>query len=522
GVGNGKVAVSVKANDTTSQRSGTLHVGDQTITITQDAATQPGPVTIPALLPLPFRVIDAEYSPTLDAIVAVADDPYALRIFRIPAQTLTTVLLEHPATSVSVSPDGNYAAVGHDGFISYVNLVDGVLVKTLNVSTDVLDIVLAGNGYVYAFPRRDQWQTLRCVNIATNTETQHTGNQLYAGTVGRLHPGGSWIYAADNGLSPSDIEKYDTTGGTARYVSDSPYHGNYAMCGNVWFSDDGTRIYTPCGNVFRSTGDSTTDMRYVGAFDRDTRIRWAAHSTAFGSVAILPSYQGGYGAPPRTDQEIHYYTPDFLTFQGSSLLPSMNNGGTAWQTRGRWHFFSPDGVRQHTIVQADASSGILYDYAIATIDCTNAAVTPSPASFSIGAAGETLQIAITGKSGCGWKASATAQWLNTLTTGVGNGTVYVTVMPNASTSPRTGSVTIGGASGTITEAGAAITGFNAVGTSPTSVLLTWSFPVTADHFEIWRSAGGGFSMIGTTASLTFTDSGPGPNSAVIYRVRAVL
>ena len=70
---------------------------------------------------------------------------------------------------------------------------------------------MANNKWAYVFPKDDQWEYVRCINlnISTDNEANSTGGSMYAGTKGRLHPSGKFIYGADNGLSPSDIEKYD-------------------------------------------------------------------------------------------------------------------------------------------------------------------------------------------------------------------------------------------------------------------------------------------------------------------------
>ena len=76
-----------------------------------------------------------------------------------------------------------------------------------------------------------------------------------------LHPSGDYIYGADQGIFPSDIEKYDIRSGNLIYLYDSPYHGDYAMGGNLWISEDGLRIFTALGNVFRSSVNQDTDMK---------------------------------------------------------------------------------------------------------------------------------------------------------------------------------------------------------------------------------------------------------------------
>lgn len=522
GAGNGAVTLNVAANESVSSRTATVTIGNATFTLTQNAPDGPVPLPARRTTALPFRVVDAEYSKSLDAIVAVSESPYRLVIYRPTTRSLLSVALGAAPLCVSVGPDGKFAAVGHDGTISYVDLENALLVKTLDVSANVLDIVLAGNGYVYAFPRVDQWETIRSVHISSNLETQSTGRSIYAGTLGRLHPGSTWMYGANNGLSPADIEKYDISAGTAVYKYDSPYHGDYPMCGNLWFSEDGARIYTACGNVFRSTAIESTDMTYAGKLEGESSIRWASNSQAAGSIAILPSYGAYWWQPsaPRSDHEVHYYTPDFLVYRGKYVLPPFVVENTSWPSRGRWHFFDATGTRQYVVVQSDSDSGMLYDFGVVMIDCANAAVSLDSAGTSIGANGGNLQTAVTGTEGCGWKAVSDVSWINTLSSGVGNGTVHMTVSQNSSASPRSGTVTVGGATFTIQQAGVTPTSVVATATSPTSVTVTWTSPA-ADRFEVWRVSPAGGALLASPTTLSFTDTTASPGSAYIYKVRAV-
>lgn len=318
---------------------------------------------------LSFRVIDAEYSKSLDKIIMVASQPTnQLHIYDPVAKTDTAVDLNLVPTSVSVSPDGMYAAVGHNAWISYVNLSTGALLKTIATTADVIDVVLAGNGYAYAFPRIDQWETIRAINLATGAETLSTGYSIYAGTRAKLHPGGTSIYGANNGLSPSDIEKYGITGGTATYLYDSPYHGDYAMCGDLWMSEDGMRIFTKCGNVFRasanrySSGTTAEDMTYNGALQNLSSVLHLTHSSAAGLVAAVPANTWNNSA---ADRELQRFNYDFLTFNSKVTLPHFVASPTsAFPGRGRFVFYNSAGTAHFVVLQADSSSGMLYDYGV--------------------------------------------------------------------------------------------------------------------------------------------------------------
>ena len=339
-----------------------LTVGDGFETSPMDTAilnVQAAPF-IP-LLTLSYRVVDAEYSRQLDRIIMISSSPNNLHIFDPVTGSDTSISLPLTPNCVSISPDGMFAAVGHNAWVSYVNLDTVTLVKTVSVTTDVFDVVLAGNGYVYAFPRTDQWETIRCVNISTEVETLHTGRSIRAGTKAKLHPNGLSIYGADNGLSPSDIEKYDISSGTAQYLYDSPYHGTYPMAGNLWMSDDGLRVFTRGGNVFRSSDVQSEDMTYNGSLSNLTVVQSLDHSTAAGKVIVIPEDSWNSIAE---DTELQYYSHDYLVYENKLGLPSFHVGSASYSGHGKYVFFNSTGSNYFVILQADESSGMLNDYGV--------------------------------------------------------------------------------------------------------------------------------------------------------------
>ncbi len=315
-----------------------------------------------------FTVIDAEYSKQLDKIIMVSDYPSnQLHIYEPLTNQDLRVDLNLTPSSVSVSPNGLYAVVGHDGWLSYIDLLNATLIETLPVTAVISDIVLAGNGYAYAFPKIDQWEYIRCIDLTTGNETLHSGNLIYAGTKAKLHPDGTSIYGADNGLSPSDIEKYDISGGTASYLYDSPYHGNYDMCGDLWISEDGLYIFTRCGNVFNSSvnqyvSGSTTpeDMTYAGTLQNISMVRYLDHSSAIGKIAVIPDDSSNASA----DTEIQIFNYDYLTINTSFSLPDFIINNNNFSAHGRFVFYNSGGTKFFVIVEADNSAGMNYDYGL--------------------------------------------------------------------------------------------------------------------------------------------------------------
>lgn len=336
------------------------------LTVSDGANVSPvDSVVIEAGLPmtrLKFRVQDAEYSRALDRMIMVGTEPSQLHIYDPKTGADQAVNLLLPPSSVSVSPDGRYAAVGHNAHISYIDLAAGQLVKTMDVSTDVLDVILAGNGYVYAFPRRDQWESIYSIQVASGQETRSSSWAIYAGTVAKLHPSGKYMYGADNGLSPSDIEKYSIEQGTAQVLYDSPYHGDYPMCGDLWISEDGRRIFTKCGNVFRSSEVAADDMRYNGSLN--TSIRSLAHSVSAHEIAVVPELSWNSTGD---DTKLKFFNDDVLTPVSELRLPKWKVGATAYPAHGKFVFYNAAADTAYVVVQADESAGTLNDFGIVKV-----------------------------------------------------------------------------------------------------------------------------------------------------------
>lgn len=243
-------------------------------------------------LKLPNDVVDAEYTKATDLLVYVSSDS-KLNIYHPENRTLSSVALSYKPTCVSVSPDGTKAAVGHNKHVTYVDLTAETVLTVNEVSCDALDIVLTDNSWTYVFPRHDQWERIRCLNVSTELalETLHTGNHIYAGTKAKLHPSGKFIYGAE---SSYDMEKYDIQEGTARYLYQAPSY-SYRIDGDLWFKENGERLFTRSGTVVKSNEDQSIDMVEVGEIALEssyTRIAWLDHLELKNEVYMV--LEGGY------------------------------------------------------------------------------------------------------------------------------------------------------------------------------------------------------------------------------------
>ncbi len=132
----------------------------------------------------------------------------------------------------------------------------------------------------------------------------------------------------------------------------------------------------------------------------------------------------------------------------------------------------------------------------------------SPTSASAGDTGGANSVAVTAPAGCSWTASSNDAWL-TVTAGAsgsGAGTVSYSVAANSSISSRSGTMTIGGQTFTVTQAGITCS----YSLSPTSASLTaaggpGTVAVTAPVGCSWTAA----SQVSWISVTDASGSGPG-------------
>jgi hypothetical protein len=323
-------------------------------------------------------VVDAEYSKITEKLVFVSANETKVFIIDPVTNILESIDLTYIPTCVSISTNGETALVGHDGNISYVSLTSKSVIRTYSITCSAFDIVLADNLWAYVFPVRDQWEHIRCVNLnlAYDNEMLHSGYYIYHRTKAKLHPSGKYIYGADNGLSPSDLEKYDIQNGRANYMYDSPYHGTYPFDGDLWFSEDGNRIFTKGGTVVRTSENQGQDMTYNGSISIESSSNWSyskiiglVHSNAKQNLYLITSGDD-YDSQNKPFAYI-YNSTNLLLRQKVELekyLVATGNGGGNFYDAVPYHIFCNANGSKVFIVTRSNGSGLEYEWAIQTIE----------------------------------------------------------------------------------------------------------------------------------------------------------
>jgi len=304
---------------------------------------------------LPFKVIDAEYSKSLNKIIMVSGTPSnQLHIYDSIGNVDQTIDLSALPSCVSVSPDGLYAAVGHDGTISYVDLISKVVLKTLIVTSgNIFDIILAGNGYIYAV--KDQFIG---VEISTGTVT---ASAVPAGGRVRLHPSGMAIYST---IGYAAL-KFGISSGTPVYLysSDNIPGQYYAVGDDIWITEDGTNLITQSGNIYSASSGTTNDMMMPKSY-MGFKSQYVFDSIAAAQVAIIPLPQND-GTTTIDDTELWLFD-QYLDIMKFMALPHFMNGGSDYPGHGKFVFYNSSGTSMYVIMQADAASGLANDFGVVT------------------------------------------------------------------------------------------------------------------------------------------------------------
>lgn len=318
------------------------------------------------IIGLPFRVIAAEYSNSLERIVMVSGAPNQVHIYNPATQTDQVVPLSGTPENISLSPDGKYAAVGQGNTIDYIDLQNAASLKTLSVRYPVDDILLAGNGWIYTAADESPNSHLVAVEIDTNQEIfADVGFRIRSL---QLSADGHSLYSVGYELytfARTDINALPL--GVTHSIS--YLQRRYpAACTDIFLSRDGLRMFTTCGDVLRNSTVSADDMQANGSlegFDDTNRIRHMIHVPAAGILLALPGkapFAEGY--PEYNSEEVVKFQYDPIARLESWMLPNFVVNGQRYAAYGRFIFANTAGTEYYVIVQADRSAGVLNDYGL--------------------------------------------------------------------------------------------------------------------------------------------------------------
>ena len=463
----------VRPNPTAQPRSGTITVGNQTLTVTQSAAQPPT-----GLNPLSLSVTHAAYSKALDNIIYIPASLNELHVYDPIAQTDNYVSLPGPPLSLAVSPDGSSAAVGLNSAALIVNLPSLTITNNFNLTQSAAQIAIPGNGYLYSFSQNVVCVPTNCTtqsatlnvaasNMAANSTTYSQFNRDMPAenstNLGTPQVSVSGQYINLPGFTP--YGKLDIAAGVPTAVSPP----NLPICGNnysqYFLSENGSRLFADCGTVYNASDSASVDFTPVGTFADLTgeTVLWAADSTVAQKVAVIAANSQDTNVAYSDNIAVDLFSSTNLSLSSQISLPgftasadSATPGGTV-AGHGAYAFWNNAGSKLFILEQADGSANLLSDFAVYTI---TEAPNPPNCTFSLNTnsisalqAGGSYTVSVSAPAGCSWTTDLIVPWLTLTSSGTGNGLGSITFQVGASSSPQVANATIGGQPLTVSQAG---------------------------------------------------------------------
>jgi len=267
----------------------------------------------------------------LDRLIFISANPDVLHIYEPVSGADTTVALPKPALCLDVSPDGKYAAVGHDGALSWVDLTSASIAGTFPVAVTVKNVIL-GPKYAWII-------SFGALNLRTG-EVEGSFS-LYDLTNGVLSADGRSLYLYPSGLSENDMTKYDVSAGAPGNSTIWPYRGDYPDCGPYYVSTDGTRIYLACGTIVHASSDPSSDMRYAGTLPvLSIPMTGLAESASLHRLAVISSPNNYPNPNASADTVVQLFSNDYFNPAGALTLEPFAAPGVTFAAHAQAVFFN--------------------------------------------------------------------------------------------------------------------------------------------------------------------------------------
>jgi hypothetical protein len=465
GSGNGTVNYTYDANASTSSRSGTITAGGQTFTITQ-AGTTSTTVMLPGAINYIRQIGISDMHPASSSSAAFNSSAACGPCSAVMILTYYNRLTAHPMIGQSgvnnnfswyvapIDQNGNPSSTAYTytNFPFNVGIPDpagqvnygahGFLIQDINVGT-------AWPRAVQYFWKHGLWATADYAPTETKVRAE--------------------IDAGRPVLISTDLQAADGVSTNHHIMVIRGYNSTQLIAADPWVraADLQNRdSYPYTWSALHWGGNQKWIAKTISPVTAGGRVRAAA------SFNIRPAPNANTGTYPMST------VGDLGTV---SLDTSMNS--TFWNADGyTWVKVAWDSGQ--TGWSAIGSSDTLWIEPVGTGVCTYSL---SPTSASSSASSGSGSFSVTAGSGCSWSASTAHSWIHTTSSGSGNGTVSYTYDANTSTSSRSGTITAGGQTFTLTQAGTvstpAITSPSPGSTlSSSSATFQWSSGTSVTEF----------------------------------------
>lgn len=293
-----------------------LSAGQNTATIilkSNDISNPSYNITVIAVAPgnnknihtLEGNITDAVLNKNTNILYYVTSTPNKFVAYDVVARTVVNEIdLSKAPTCFAISEDWTKAAVGHNGFMSAINLQTNTVSATYSLDYSVNDIAWAENDWFSYTQNGGSFSGLHWINTADGTLYDDADKYSLDGkAVVKKVPNQPYLIATRNLTSPSGFFAFDISAKSKKSYSHMDLY-------NFWFSEDGEYIFSRNLNVYRttsSTGATSTfdaDINAIGKInlgntsyyglqyiDHSTNYLWILQNTSYSSDESTILYQ---------------------------------------------------------------------------------------------------------------------------------------------------------------------------------------------------------------------------------------
>lgn len=231
------------------------------------------------------NIIDAVFNKNTNTLYYVTSAPNKFIAYDVTAKTiLHEIALSKAPTCFAITEDWTKAAVGHNGFLSAIDLSNNSITSTFTLDYSVNDIAWAENTWFSFTQNGGSFSSLHWINTADGTRYDDTDKySLDGSTLIKKVPNQPYLIATRGGTSPSGFFAYDI----ARKSKKSYSHMDLT---NFWMSEDGVYIFAKNLNVYRTTSSTgSTDI-----FDADINAIGKLNFTSANNYGLNFIYQSNH------------------------------------------------------------------------------------------------------------------------------------------------------------------------------------------------------------------------------------
>jgi hypothetical protein len=529
GTGNGTVSYSVSAYTGSSTRSGTMAIGGQAFTVTQSGCSY-------SISPTSNSFISSGGTGSV-GVTATSGCNWTASS-NVSWITITAGSSGSGSGYVSYSVSANTGTYGRSGMITIAGQTftvnqSGCSPSISPTSNSFISSggtgsvgVTATSGCPWTASSNSSWITITGGSSGTGNGTVSYSVSAYTGSStprsGTIAIGGQTFTVSQSGVSCSYA--ISPTSNSLTYGGGTGSVGVTAPSGCSWTASSNASWITVTGG---SSGSGNGTVSYSVSAYTGTSTPRSGTMTIGGRTFTVT--QSGVGCS-------YSLYPTSASFTSSGSTQSLNVNTTSGCS---WTALSNDSWITITGGSSGSGNGTV-SYSVSaytgtsthrsgtmtiagqTFTVTQSGVSCSyslaPASSSITSSSNTGSVGVTAPGGCSWTASSNASWI-TITTGsagTGNGTVSYSVAANESSITRSGTMTIGGQTFTVTQAGGNISvrSSNAV---ISEVTVTNSISGAPSNYTPTTLVSFKASGVISTANITINYSSL-PANPVLYKV----